>query len=165
VTWNAPGYSALDWCGKVGSGAWQFSGLQTAGSGSVGVPLPPNTTYSYRLYDAGAASNCPGTGIVASLVITSTQGAAPTFSVNPSHVVVPLGQMSGSFQMTWNAPGYPSLDLWGKTNNGPWQFGLTIPASSATGQPINVGTTYGYRFYPHGDSTHLLGELSVTASH
>lgn len=165
VSWNAPGYSSVDWCGKVGTGAWQFAGLVTAGSGSVGVPMPPNTTYGYRLYAHGAATNCPSTGILTSLSVTSTQGAQPTFRITPSHVVVPLGQTTGSFTLSWNAPGYATLDLWGKVNNGPWQFGLEILGSSSVGSPLDVGTTYSYRFYPHGNSTQLLGEISVSASH
>jgi len=165
VSWNAPGYSSLDWCGKIGTGAWQFAGLVTPGSGSVGTPMPPNTTYGYRLYAHGAATNCPSTGILASLSVTSTQGAQPTFRVTPSHVVVPLGQTTGSFTLSWNAPGYATLDLWGKVNNGPWQFGLEILGSSSVGSPLDVGTTYSYRFYPHGNSTQLLGEISVSASH
>lgn len=165
IAWNAPGYSSVDWCGKINNGAWSFGGLQTGGSGSTVQPVPVNTTYAYRLYAHGAAAGCPSTGILASTTVTAVQGAQPTFSINPSHVIVPLGQTSGTFTMTWNAPGYPSLDLWGKINNGPWQFGLQIPANSSTGSPIDVGTTYGYRFYPPGDSSHLLGELSVTASH
>ena len=111
------------------------------------------------------SANCPSTGILTSLSVTSTQGAQPTFRITPSHVVVPLGQTTGSFTLSWNAPGYATLDLWGKVNNGPWQFGLEILGSSSVGSPLDVGTTYSYRFYPHGNSTQLLGEISVSASH
>ncbi|MGN6519586.1 MAG: hypothetical protein ACTHK2_09215 [Dokdonella sp.] len=165
VSWSAPGYSSVDWCGKVNSGAWSFAGLVTAGSGSTGVPMTAGTTYAYRVYEHGGATGCPTTGILASLTVSAVQGAAPTCSVTPSHVIVPLGQTSGPYSFTWNMPGYPSVDAWGKINTGPWQYGLVVAGSGATGDTIPVGETRGVRFYPPGTSAQFLCEFTVTASH
>ena len=162
--WNAPGYGTLDWCGKVNNGAWQFAGLATDPSGTTTVPMTPGTTYGYRLYAQGTAAQCGTTGLLASASVSATQGAQPTFTMTPTHVIVPLGSTTGPFTYSWNAPGYTNLDLWGKVNNGPWQFALTVPATSSTGDNIAVGNTYYFRFYPVGNSTAPVGELSVTAS-
>ena len=165
VYWSAPGYSSVDWCGSTNGAPWQFAALTTAASGSAGVPVPPGTTYAYRIYNHGNAGQCGAAGMLASAAVTATQGAQPTFAVSPSHVIVPTGATSGTFTMSWNAPGYPSLDVVGQTNGGAWGAPFNIPASGNTGSNITVGTTYSYRFYPHGDTAHLLGTLSVTASY
>ena len=165
VNWNAPGYSSIDWCGKINGGSWQFSGLTTAGSGSAGVAVPPGTTYGYRVYAHGNASECGTTGMLASATVTATQGAQPTFTASPSHVIVPRNGTSGTFTLAWNAPGYQSLDIVGQTNGGAWGAPFNISASGNIGINITVGTNYNYRFYPHGDTAHLLGTASVTASY
>jgi len=160
--WNAPGYDALDLQGQVNNGPWQ-SPVWIAPSGVNGDNIPLGTTYNYRLYPHGAT-----TPLLASLSVTGIAAPAPTFSINPAHVIVPLNATTGSFTFTWNAPGYETLDLVGQvvTNGvaGPWGSPVWIAASGNNGDNIPVGTTYNYRFYPHGDSVHIIGTLSVTAS-
>jgi hypothetical protein len=160
--WNAPGYDALDLQGQVNNGPWQ-SPVWIAPSGTNGDNIPLGTTYNYRLYPHGAT-----TPLLATLSVTGIAAPAPTFSINPAHVIVPLNATTGSFTYAWNAPGYETLDLVGQvvTNGvaGPWGSPVWIAASGNNGDNIPVGTTYNYRFYPHGDSVHVIGTLSVTAS-
>lgn len=120
-----------------------------------------------------STSNTSWTPTLSTFTVTGIAGAQPTFSINPTHVIVPAGQTSGTFTMNWNAPGYPSLDLWGKINSDPWHFGLSIGASGNTGDNIAVGTTYSYDFYAPGSpgplsstpNQGLLGTLTTYASH
>ena len=156
LRWNAPGYPTLDLWGQIDNQPWHF-GLTIPASGTSVASIPVGTTYRYRLFPHGDSTHV--------LAATAVSGVAPTFSMTPAHVIVPAGATSGSFTMTWSVPGYPHLDLWGQVNNDPWHFGLSIPASGATGSSIPVGTTYRYRFYPPGDSVNILGELSVYATH
>lgn len=164
ISWNAPGYSTVDWCGNTNGGAWQFAGLTTAESGSVGAPVPPGTTYGYRIYAHGNAGQCGTAGLLASTSVTAVQGAQPTFTISPTHVIVPLNATTGPYTLTWNAPGYDSIDVIGRDNGGAWGAPFNIAASGTTGDNLAVGVTREYRFYPHGNTTNLLGSASVTAS-
>ncbi len=160
ISWNAPGYSTLDLQGKINGGPWRTPVWITP-SGNTGDNMPLGTTYHYRLFPHGDTTN-----VLATLDVTGMAAPAPTFSVNPAHVIVPVGATSGSFSLTWNAPGYQSLDYSGQINqSGTWSAPFNIPASTTTGDTLTVGTRYDYRFYPHGDTTHIIGTLSVTASH
>lgn len=157
-SWNAPGYPSLDLQGQVNGGAW-LSPLNIPASGTSDQPIPLGTTYTYRLLPHGATSP-----ILATLSISGIAAPAPTFNISPAHVVVPPGSNEGSFTFTWNAPGYESLDLVGQVNGGAWGAPFGIARSGSSTQPIPVGTTYNYRFYPPGDTVHILGTLSVSAS-
>lgn len=157
-SWNGPGYPSLDLQGQVNGGAW-LSPLNIPASGSSDQPISLGTTYTYRLLPHGATSP-----ILATLSVSGVAAPAPTFSINPAHVVVPPGSNEGSFTFTWNAPGYESLDLAGQVNGGAWGAPFAISKSGSSTQPIPVGTTYNYRFYPPGDTVHIIGTLSVSAS-
>lgn len=156
--WNAPGYSSLDLQGQINGGAWNAP-FEISAFGTTDQPIPINTTYKYRLLPHGATSP-----ILATLSVSGVAAPAPTFSINPAHVIVPVGSSEGSFTFTWSAPGYEHLDLRGQINGGAWNAPFAIPASGSSVQSIPVGTTYNYRFYPPGDAVHIIGTLSVTAS-
>lgn len=157
-SWTGPGYPSLDLQGQINGGAW-LSPLNIPSSGSSDQPIPLGTTYTYRLLPHGATSP-----VLATLSVTGVAAPAPTFRINPAHVVVPPGASEGNFTFTWNAPGYEALDLAGQVNGGAWGTPFAIPKSGSSTQPIPVGTTYNYRFYPPGDTVHIIGTLSVSAS-
>lgn len=171
VTWNAPGYPALDWWGKINNGPWTGGTLTTPASGTTTIPIPVGTTYSWRFYPQGSANQGGTTNLLGTLTANAAAAPSPTFSANPTHIIVPANATSGNTVVTWNAPGYTALDWCGKTNNGPWECGsLTTPASGTTTIPVPVGTTYGWRFYPagspnQGGTANLLGSLTVSATH
>lgn len=157
--WNAPGYQSLDLWGKVNDEPWHI-GPEIPAAGNNGNNLAASVTHQYRFYPHGDSTH-----ILGALTVTGVPAVSPTCSINPSVVIVPANATSGNFTFMWSAPGYASLDLWGKINNDPWHFGLGVAAIGNSGDTIPVGTTYQYRFYPPGDSTHILCSLSVTARH
>jgi hypothetical protein len=162
---NVPQYSLLDMWGKVNDGLWQFA-TQTPGTFTSNQTIPPGATHQYRFYPAGSPNEGGTQGLLGSLVVHGVSTA--TFSLAPTTVHVTPPSTAGNFSYTWNAAGYSSLDEWGKVNNGPWQFGVQIPASGTSSQTMPTNTTYHYRFYPHevprslqGGQNYLLGELMV----
>lgn len=157
-TWNAPGYSSVDLVAQINGGSWTAP-LQIAASGTTTQPMPLGTTYNYRLVPHGAASP-----IFATMSVRGIAAPAPTFSINPAHVIVPAGATEGNFSFNWNAPGYEYLNLTGQINGGAWSAPFAIQASGSSSMSIPVGSTYKYRFYPPNDTTHIIGTLSVTAS-
>lgn len=158
-TWSAPGYSSVDLIGQVNSGGWGAP-FQIAASGTSGYDVPLGATYENRMIPHGATSP-----ILAAMSLRGVAAPAPTFSISSTHVIVPIGSSEGSFTFNWSAPGYEHLDITGQTNGGAWGAPFGIPATGSTGMNISVGTTYNFRFYPPGDTVHILGTLSTTASH
>lgn len=170
ITWSAPGYAGLDWCGKLDSGAWLCGSLTTAASGSTVVSVPVGSRYGYRFYPQGSPNQGGAYNLLGELFIQAVGTQQPTFSANPTHIVVPTSGTSGNTVITWSAPTYSGLDWCGRVNNGAWAGGLQTGPVGSTVQPVPVGSTYGYRFYPSGQSgtcgaQNLLGELSVYATH
>jgi hypothetical protein len=157
-------YTQLDLWGKVNNGAWQYCCVIPA-NGSISDTIAVGSTYGFRFYPHGIYPQGGTVNLLGALSVSGTAAAAPTFNINPTHVIVPVGQTTGNFSYNWNAPGYSSLDLWGKVNSGAWQFCCTIPASGSASDSIAVGSTYGFRFYPHGSTSQIIGSLSVNASH
>jgi hypothetical protein len=150
---NNPGGNPTIWQCDRPSGAnvpWIYVPINGTGNG---------TTTFYM-----TTSHTSSTPYFKSTVVTGVPGARPTLTISPTHVIVPVGQTSGTFTMTWSAPGYPSVDIIGRINGGPWGDPFNIPASGTTGDNIPVGTTYDYEIVPHGGSN-VLATASVYASH
>jgi len=171
VTWSALGYDVIDWCGNTNNQGWQCGSLSTAGSGSVGIPVPVGTTYSWRFYPHGSPNQGGTTQLLGELTVDCVGNTPPTFTANPSHIIVPAGGTDGSTIITWNAPTYSQLDWCGKVDSGPWTWGgLSTPPVGNVKVLVPVGSTYGYRFYGPGaatacSATTKLGELTVYATH
>jgi hypothetical protein len=158
-TWSAPGYPIVDIQGQINGGAWRTP-VPVGPSGSNGDNIPLGSVYNFRLIPHGSTSP-----VLATMTLTGVAAPTPSFSANPAHVVVPVGSSSGTFSYTWSAPGYQSLDISGSVNGGAWTTPFNIPASGSSGDTIPVGSTYVYRFYPHLDTQHIIGTLTITASH
>ncbi|MEO7433163.1 MAG: hypothetical protein ABIR62_14275 [Dokdonella sp.] len=156
--WNAPGYGTIDLQGRINGGAW-LTPLQIPATGNNGDNLPLGSTYTFRILPHG------GNTVLGQIAFTAIAAPAPTFTMTPTHVIVPLGQTSGPFNYSWSAPGYETLDLQGRINGGAWLAPLEVQSTYSTGDNLAVGSTYEFRFLPHGDTTHVLGTISVTASH
>lgn len=156
-SWNAPGYQELDLYGQVNNGDW-LPAPGIPGSGNNGNNIAASVTHRYRFYPHGDNQHLLG-----ELSVTGVPRVAPTFSISPSVVIVPPGQSSGPFTYSWSAPGYASLDLWGRINGGNWLPGPNVNATDSSGDIIPLGSTYEFRFYPPGQSTNPVGYLSVTA--
>jgi hypothetical protein len=157
--WNAPGYTSLDIWGQVDNGSWQF-GATVDSADSLGNTIAAGVHHRYRFYPHGDSVN-----ILGSLSVVGVTTETPTFTISPSTVVVPANQTTGPFTFTWRARGYVSLDVWGRVNGGPWQFGLNIPPTGNNGANIPVGDTWEYGFFPPGNSVDRIGYLKVTARH
>ncbi|HEY0179066.1 MAG TPA: hypothetical protein VGC30_05480 [Dokdonella sp.] len=176
VAWSAPGYSALDWWVSINGSAWQWS-FNSQPTYTTTLPINPGETVSMRAYPYSATHAGEGgsANIVMSINITGVEGAQPTFSADPAHVIVPVGATTGSTTIHYNAPGYSGLDWWLSTNGGPFQWAVNGPASGASQlSPLNVGSTYQIRFYPYssdishpgeGGAANVLGQVTITVSH
>lgn len=162
LKWNAPGFSSLDWCGKVNSGAW-VNGLVTNGAGSSTQPISAGTTYSYRIYSPGQATGCSNSGYLSETSIMGVAGAQPTFVASPTDVKVPYPNNTGAFSLMWSAPGFAYLDWYASINGAPFVYGVSSASSGVVTENISVGSTYIYKFY-EGGTNNLLGTVTVTGS-
>lgn len=89
-----------------------------------------------------------------------------TASQNP--VVVPAGSTTSTFTLTWNAPGFSTVDLWGRQNlQSPGQmiFLGSGPSSGTAAEPMSVGEVATLWLYAHGDTTTPLATLHITGQH
>jgi hypothetical protein len=83
-------------------------------------------------------------------------------------VIVPAGQTTATFTLTWNAPGFSQVDLWGVQNlqsPGRVLFLGSGPTSGTAAEPMSVGEVATLWLYKHGDTTTPLATLHVTGRH
>lgn len=98
--------------GFLGTHSWTF--------GDGGTSFAVNPVHAYA---------AAGTYTVTETVVDSTNGkssaksatltlsnAAPYLRATPSIVQIPAGQTSGSYSLSWSAPGYSMVTLYGKQN-------------------------------------------------
>jgi serine protease len=108
--------------------------------GTGGVP-PATDALGSGLMDAGAT-------------VAAVAGiAAPpiaTFNAAPNPVVIPAGQPSATYQMTWNVPGYPTVDSYANINGGPVEFTGILGSSGTLTETATYGQTITWYLYPHG---------------
>jgi hypothetical protein len=93
---------------------------------------------------------------------------AATMTASPNPVIVPAGQTTATFTLTWNAPGFSQVDLWGVQNlQSPGQvlFLGSGPSSGTAPEPMSVGEVATLWLYNHGDTTTPLVTLHVTGQH
>jgi len=88
-----------------------------------------------------------------------------TMTASPNPVVVPVGSTTSSFTLTWNAPGFFGVDLWGRQNlQSPGQtiFLGTGPTNGTAPEPMSVGEIATLWLYVSGDTTRPLATLQIT---
>lgn len=124
------------------------------------------TFYAYQHHFAETAGH--------NVTVNCVQGAQPTFSITPTHITVPAGQTSGTYSMSWTAPGYQSVDLWGRFDNtGPWSGPVGALPNSNYGDSLSVNRRVTWRTYAPGSAgpnstqpnTGFLREVTTYASH
>jgi len=171
LTWNAPGYTSIDWCNRPNTQVWHCDGVSTPPAGSAVFAIPVGTTYGARIYPHGSANQGGTFQLLGEVTVDAVGSGAPTFTANPAHVIVPAGATTGNTVITWSAPTYSGIDWCKQTNSGPWAFVLGTAPSGKSTLPVTVGDTYGLRFYPAGMSgnctgtANRLGALTITATH
>ena len=163
LTWNAPGFSTVDLWGRQNlqwPGQTIFLGTGPT-SGTAPEPMSVGEVATLWLYAHGDT-----TTPLATLQMTGIQGATMTASQNP--VIVPAGQTTTTFILSWNAPGNDQVDLWGQQNlqsPGETLFLGTGPSSGTAPEPMSVGEIATLWLYAHGDTTTPLAILHITGQH
>jgi len=119
-------------------------------------PPPPNPV-------CGATCQCArGTGCASEQCVASTM----TASQNP--VIVPAGQTTATWTLTWSAPGFSQVDLWGRQNlQSPGQtiFLGSGPTAGTAPEPMSVGEVATLWLYAHGDTSTPLAILNISGQH
>jgi hypothetical protein len=168
VNWNTVNYSnPCVWISNNG-GAAQLWGCSGGGAHSAVWPYVPEAgTTTLWISDGGSASPSPN---IAQVVVTGQQGAPPpsTMTASQNPVIVPAGQTTGTFTLSWNAPGHSQVDLWGEQNlQSPGQklFLGSGPSSGTALEPMSVGEIATLWLYAHGDTTTPLAILHLTGQH
>jgi len=119
------------------------------GAGNVAATLPSSEIQAvaggYRIHLNGAGqANSPW------FVITATPPPAPTMTASPNPIPVTGGASVGQTTISWNAPGYSSIEVHLTTPDGPVMASGGSTGSAQTGVWVADGT----RFYLVDASTH-----------
>lgn len=157
LSWSTPGYSQIDGYASVNGGAKAFVGTAASpGSNTLNSETVGQTT-NFWFYPHGSTSILLGT-----LRVT---GIAP-LSASPNPVIIPAGATSANFTLAWNTPGYAQVDGYASVNGGAKTFiGSAASPGSNTANSVTVGQTTVFWIYPHGNTTTLLGTVTVTGHH
>jgi len=140
--------------------------LGTGGNVAVAGRLSPavHTITASIGSTISAKSPSPAAAAILKTVHITVTGSfpAPVFTMTPTTVLIPATETTGPYTYTWRAPGYPSLDVVGRLNNGTPTAPFNIPSSGSASDRIAIGSTGRYTFYPHGNTTTVLGTLIVS---
>lgn len=101
------------------------------------------------------AVNAMGTGLMdaaatMAAVATAAAPATATFNASPNPVVIPAGQNMAPYQMTWNVPGYTTVDSYANINGGTVQFTGILGSSGTLTEYATYGQSITWYLYPHG---------------
>jgi hypothetical protein len=123
LSWSAPGYSTVTIYGannQYQNGAILCLGnVPASGSAVEGedwgevadLYLVPNQSCV-----AGTSVSSVPTPVLDHLHLTSQQGTPPSLTASQNPVVIPAGQTSAPYTLSWNAPGYGTVSLYGEQN-------------------------------------------------
>ncbi len=142
----------------------------TGGPGDPGIcfnevfgPLNPNPPGPV----CGDSCQCPS-GQVCAGAFPGYCVPTATMTASPNPVIIPAGQTTGTFTLTWNAPGVTGVDLWGVQNlQSPGQklFLGSGPPSGSAQEPMSVGEVATLYLYMTGTTSDALATLQVTGQH
>ena len=123
ISFNAPGYTQITLYGRQNQ---QYPGQilclgSGAGSGTTVAPVAIGEAATvwlspYTNCAAGSVLSAPPPGSLATLNFSVVAGAAPTVTANANPVIIPHGQSSAPYTLSWNAPGYSKVALYGQQN-------------------------------------------------
>lgn len=163
LAWNAPNFSQIDVWGEQNlqaPGIWNLLGSGPA-TGAASEPMSVGEIAKLEMYVHG-----DHTIPLATMTIKGIAGALLSGSSNP--VIVPAGQTSTTWTLTWDAPGASAVDLYGQQNlqsPGQTQFLGSGPGSGTASEPMTVGETATLWLYAHGDSATPLATLQISGTH
>ena len=131
LSWNAPGYSALQiWV----DGVLFDAALPASGSVDTGNWVSDGTSFSL----VGPASN----HTIATLIVhtTTAPNGRVTFTANPNPIPLAAATNVGKTTLSWNAPGNGGLQIWVDGV----LFDAALPASGSveTGNWVSDGTSF-----------------------
>jgi hypothetical protein len=89
-------------------------------------------------------------------------------SASPDPVIIPAGQTTGTFTLTWNAPGIRSVDLWGEQNlQSPGQLIYlgSGPGSGSALEPMSVGELATLKLYNSDNALYPIAVIQVSGQH
>jgi hypothetical protein len=102
LTWNAPGFSALQiWV----AGQLMASGLPTAGSADTGNWVSDGMVFS--LVDSAS-----GQRISTVTIHINPASSQVSFTANPNPITPIAGTTVGKTSLAWSAPGFSALQIW-----------------------------------------------------
>jgi hypothetical protein len=123
LSWNAPYYSQATLYGVQNiSNPGQILCLGNVSSvQSVSETVVPNevaTLYLTAPTGCAAGTVVPSAPapVLGQVTVTTQQGARPALHASANPVTIPVGQSSQSYTLSWTAPGYSSVSLYGKQN-------------------------------------------------
>ena len=158
VSWNAPGYSSVD-VYKSEDGAAQTFMASGGTSGSSNVSsIAAGHQYKFLLYPGGHT-----TGALAQVTVTGQQLAAPTITANPPTVTIPCGQWLGSTAVSWNAPGYSSVNVYVSVDGATQTLMVSDGSTGSYHTPpwIQPGHSYTFNLYASGNTINPLAQVTV----
>lgn len=122
-------------------------------------PLPPPGTVCGATCQCTAGTGCAG---------SPSTCVAGTMSASPNPVIIPAGQTTGTFTLTWNAPGIRSVDLWGQQNlQSPGQLIYlgSGPGSGSALEPMSVGEFATLKLYNSDNAQFPIAVIQVSGQH
>jgi hypothetical protein len=134
--------------------------------GSVGAPwISPGHTYRFNLYPSDNHSVANLNQLMATFSLTGESSTPSTLTGSSNPVMIPFGQAGSSFTLSWNAPGFSSVDLYGEQNQylpGQILFLGTVPGTGSAIEGISVGEVATLWMYPKGNTTTILAQLDIS---
>jgi hypothetical protein len=164
LSWAAPGYDQVSFYAQSNlQNSGQIVCLGSGGgSGSAAESIPVGDVISFWLlpYTActpGAFVTAVPNGVLASTTVNTSAPPPPVLSAWPNPVIIAADQTTGSYTLSWSAPGYSGISLFGQKTlgtTGPIQCLGNGPASGSAQEGIAVGEI---------DALWMLPNMSCTA--
>ena len=159
LSWTAPGFAVVDGFGSLDGGApFSMGPLAAPGSTSLGA-ISQGQTLQFWIYAPSDHVHPLATTVVTAPLFTA--------SASPNPVLVPAGASFANFLLSWNTPGFPTVDGYASLDDGALfniGAGLASPGSTGLGA-IAAGQKLQFWFYAPGDTTTPLATTIVTAHH
>jgi hypothetical protein len=91
-----------------------------------------------------------------------------SLSASSNPVIIPAGQTTTTWTLTWSSPSFSEVDLYGEQNlQNPGQivFLGSGPSSGSASEPISVGEVATLWLYQHNEPVEPLATLTISGRH
>ena len=155
ISWSTTGYSTAQVYVSVDNGLDKLMSQSTSGSPTVSW-IEPGKSFTFKLF-----ANTAHTELLDTVTVVGYGYNAGTVGAREECVIIPMGQSTGTAELTWASNGYSGARVYVQKNNNTEQLYSGSTSGCTNPSWITPGDKFVFRLYSDSSKTTMLDSVTV----